>query len=652
MAKIRLPQRTELPPSRVGKAKPSFSLADRSGQKRLGQVVSKFSGSIFDQLVNARAANEEAEAIGQVNTLLEGWETLLADKPNASFEELQKERDKIMGNIKKVSQQPTTGIAKDSMTNWMARNEGIISARLQTSMEKIQSKNELTRYRVQRENFINNMDKNGLASLNSKMTSPEAGLLDPETTKFQQEQDFQVIDKAQEEMRLSQLKSGIEAQAFAIAAEQGLPAAEKLLRDPATTSQLIEAGVPREDIRGLLNDVEERVKFQAEQEKAALDQKREEDRDNIYDAINTGSVTLPNGTVSTDLRSYIESTSLDEDEQENMYQKAIKENDRKLKGLDIITNPRVRSQLYKDTMGILTGAQARDDILNRAAIARFGDYSDPKNPIEPTLNDVDYKSLTRSINAQYEQGFGQMMSKVNDYAEGILLKTDSLGFVRNAPVREKSFGDFQEAWMQLVASKGDKLKISDIYPEGRRLAASFQISDDEAARLEDEINFELQQRESKARMAEILGREPTLTDIRNAELMETPPPDFFPAGFDPADDTEKSRAKRLKQWKKFTKEVAKAIKASETNLELPLSDLRKAESIEKSEEEKPKERQRGVLSGVEASDSFKRMLKELDRKNKKKVTGAPVLVSTQAEYNELASGTRYVDRNGSIGVKQ
>ncbi len=296
-----------------------------------------------------------------------------------------------------------------------------------------------------------------------------------------------------------QLKSSIEQQAFEIAATQGYPAAEEMLRDPATVSGLLESGMKREDARSLLNDVSERVKHQQVQVEEKIEQQREIDRGEIYNAIESGQVKLPDGSTSTDIRSFIESTSLDEDEQEDMWQKSIKETDRKLKGEDIVTVPQVKTELYNSMMGILTGAQTKDEILDRASNARFGDYSDPNKPIEPTLNEKDYSAIVKAATAQYEQGYGQVMAKVNSFAEGILLKTDSLGFVESAPVRYEVLGDFQEAWMQWVASKGDQLKIAEIYPEGRRMAATFQISDDEAFRREEEINEKLKKKESKTK---------------------------------------------------------------------------------------------------------------------------------------------------------
>lgn len=178
-----------------------------------------------------------------------------------------------------------------------------------------------------------------------------------------------------------------------------------------------------------------------------------------------------------------------------MWQKAIAETDRKLKGLDIITDSRVRSQFYKEIPLMLSGAVTRDELLDRANNARFGEMADGIL-LEPTLNEKDYAPLVNAINAQYEQGYGQMMSKVTDYAEGILLQPDRFGIVDKPQVRYGIYADFQEAWFAFVAEKGDKLKIADIYPEGRRLAASFILSQSKLLKREDALREGLEAREA------------------------------------------------------------------------------------------------------------------------------------------------------------
>ena len=114
---------------------------------------------------------------------------------------------------------------------------------------------------------------------------------------------------------------------------------------------------------------------------------------------------------------------------------------------------------------------------------------------QPTLSDSDYNKIETAINAQYEQAYTGAMSKVNAHAMGTLLNPDSLGYIKNAPVRYKTMADFQQAWMKWIADKGDTLKVSDIYPEGVRMAAMYQISDAEAERQEVEMNAALAERE-------------------------------------------------------------------------------------------------------------------------------------------------------------
>jgi hypothetical protein len=176
-------------------------------------------------------------------------------------------------------------------------NEGLISQKLQTSIESIVSNQEFERYQVQRENHINNFDKKSLANLNKEQVAAE--LLDSEATKFQQEQDFQVIDVAQQKLALEQAQSAVlgVAQTF---------------RDPKTGLIDLKAGqefikasdLPAEAKLEVLGDLNN----WASKEEEALEQAREEDRGKIYDAIEDGTAT----------RDMIEETSLDEDEQEKM----------------------------------------------------------------------------------------------------------------------------------------------------------------------------------------------------------------------------------------------------------------------------------------------------------------------------------------------
>jgi hypothetical protein len=211
----------------------------------------------------------------------------------------------------------------------------------------------------------------------------------------------------------------------------------------------------------------------------ALEIQREKDRDEISKAIRSGIDVTP----------LIEGSSLDESEQWTWSERARAEADRLDKGKEIITDNGVRTELYNDIMGILTLTKTKKEVLEKAKAARF-------DPQKPTLDETDYSKIETAIHAQYEQAYGQGMSKVSKNAEGLLLNPDSLGYIKNAPIRYKILGDFNEAWLKWIAEKGDTLKISEIYPEGRRMAATFQISDEEAERQEVEMNERLREREA------------------------------------------------------------------------------------------------------------------------------------------------------------
>jgi len=217
----------------------------------------------------------------------------------------------------------------------------------------------------------------------------------------------------------------------------------------------------------------------------SLDTEQEANRDEISKAI---TVNDPS-TISL-----IESSSLDETEQWTWKQRYHGEQERRAKGLDIITDNTIKTELNNDIFRVLTGDAIKSDIIDKAVAARY-------NPTNPTLSEGDYQKFLTSINAQYEEAYKGGMSKVNTDARGILLQPDSLGFVRNAPIRFREFGKFQEAWMEWVRSQGDKLKIADIYPEGMRIAALHQKSEKEIERLEDELGKELEEREADAKEA-------------------------------------------------------------------------------------------------------------------------------------------------------
>ncbi len=229
MTDIPLAQRTQLPPGTTGQVKPSFSLADRSGEIGLAQTVQQIAGNTLDKFIKTRAANETAEFHGLVNTEIESFRTFVAENPNAPFEDYQKQIDKVILNIGTAGQKATTRPGRSENALFLKTNLGVIKQRMLTTVGSTVSKQELARYRVSRENFINNFQKDELESLNILMV--ESGLLDAETTELQQEQDFGVIDAAQQKVAIK----GVSNVAFEVY-QQGIQAG-------MTTVEATEAGL-------------------------------------------------------------------------------------------------------------------------------------------------------------------------------------------------------------------------------------------------------------------------------------------------------------------------------------------------------------------------------------------------------------------------
>lgn len=231
MAKIRLPERTALPPDRAGKAKPSFSLAD---QGNIGGGLSAFAGKVFEKIVTTRAANEEAEFHGQAEALIEGFRTDIAKDPGLSFEDLQKLRDKVMTSIQTASQKATTGIAKGNNARWMSLNRDVISAKLQTSVEAIVSKQESDRFSANTTAAIRDLKPEELRKLYK-----DTDLFDDETKSALFENDMSrlaerqaIVDARNERERIAaELRGAIESRRIAAQAEKVAKQAKKDKRD-------------------------------------------------------------------------------------------------------------------------------------------------------------------------------------------------------------------------------------------------------------------------------------------------------------------------------------------------------------------------------------------------------------------------------------
>lgn len=271
--------------------------------------------------------------------------------------------------------------------------------------------------------------------------------------------------------------------------------------DPAGLLEILDKGVfenlDAQDIEQLRTRARTLLSRKAAVDKEQIELQREADRDTISKAIQSAEPNI----VDT-----IDESSLDEAEQWTWNERARADMKRRAEGVEIVTDHEVRSKINSGIFQMLTGAKTKKEVLDEAKAARF-------DPVKPTLNQSDYEKVETAINAQYEQAYMGAMSKVESIARGTLLNPDSLGYIKNAPIRYKTMADFQQAWMKWIADKGDTLKITDIYPEGVRMAAMYQISDKEAERQEVEMNLGLEEREKPVAKVDLPEAPPSQAEL-------------------------------------------------------------------------------------------------------------------------------------------
>ncbi len=317
MADIQVYQRNQLPPGRAGLAKPPYQLADQRGLIQAGQALAKFGGDTFDRLIKSRANNEISEFLGTVNSEQEKFEGYIRANPGAGFENMQKERDKMIAAIGTTGEKLTTGIGKRWTTNWLAENKKLLYEKSQSTMEAIVSGHELKRMNFSIDAAIADRDIKKVNHIIDSMSgiNPETGeqtgdklLIDRELAPLLKEQYALEIN----ELIKKDAKSIILGVAQSFRDENGeidLKAGQDYIKKSELSAKF-----KLEVLRDL--------NFWNAQEQQALDQQREVDRGEIYDAIDKGVAPEPYGM---DMRGYIESfKSLDQDEQEKLWELARK----------------------------------------------------------------------------------------------------------------------------------------------------------------------------------------------------------------------------------------------------------------------------------------------------------------------------------------
>ncbi len=403
---LRLLDRTALPPSRAGAAKPALALADRTAEISLALAGAKFAGDIFNDVVASTAANEEAAFQGAVATEMEGFNTFVKSKPGASFEEIETERNKMIKRIEVAGQGATTRIAKRNNKNWMTRNKGLIFAKTQTQMEAIRARQALATFNAQRENLVSGFKRTELADLTQKQV--DAGLLNADFAKAQLTDDFAVIDAAEQKALQSQAVSGLENNMVATAALSTWDDAILQISDPANLQLLTEAGMPLEDAKKILTNMKT---FASSQKEIQADKIEVDQSNNTRDFIaliadsrvpvTEGDPEAPLPPSITELTDAFRAGKITETQYNGLVKRISKP--------DITTDRVKQAELYTKSIDIWRGTTTK------------AEFDKDLNASAADLDDSAYASLARSAADTLRSSQAEALSRANTEAGRLIV---------------------------------------------------------------------------------------------------------------------------------------------------------------------------------------------------------------------------------------
>lgn len=361
MANIPLLQQTGLPPSRVGVAKPSFALADRSGERRLGQVVAGIGNEKWAQLLDSKVANEKALFLGAEKTARERLNTFIIENPFANEADIRKAQGKMITEIETAGQSSKLSAVKNYATNWMAQNKDVLLQKSGNDITEIIKRREQKNFNAQMELYENSIDPDDTDKALALIDNHTGSLIDPELAPvmkqiFEQNKvnQFAKIAAAQEKADQEANKDSAMGDAFNL--WQSTVTEENPEGDLNTAFDFIQSDdrISNDDKQEVESELKTRVKSRLAEDRLAIDAQRSEDLDAInnliffdknYDAAMTA----------------INVSSLPEKEQRTLFADVEKRATAAAKGIPL-TNDRVEeARLYELSLDIWRGATTKKD---------------------------------------------------------------------------------------------------------------------------------------------------------------------------------------------------------------------------------------------------------------------------------------------------
>ena len=155
MAQIQLYQAGQLPPKMTGQVKPSFALADRSGEKQLGQTIAGIGKTVWGDIIQARENNEIAIFQGAEKLARENLRAKMLADPFASPEAMDKWQKETIAEIEAAGQVSKMPAVNAFAKNWMAQNKPALAQNISNDMAEITKQHQQRLFNVQQENYKN-----------------------------------------------------------------------------------------------------------------------------------------------------------------------------------------------------------------------------------------------------------------------------------------------------------------------------------------------------------------------------------------------------------------------------------------------------------------------------------------------------------------
>lgn len=522
--------RRELPPSRAGAVKPIHI-----PEAGAGEYIAGLFGELFDRIEQTRSINERAELHGFASKAQLEADSIIAANPAMPPEQIKKTIEEAWDGVKKFAGKATTTKGKSDGKIFLLKNEAAFKQNAVKHATRITNENSLLRLDTQIDRLIATGAK-GLDALNTLIddhTGPTK-LLSREKAdaiKFagyeQMEKVQDELDKAEHEALYNVALAAVQEEpdrAEEIVKEYKLDAKQrsnllqegrvlannrraqadraqkelwdqteteawKRLRDPEKHGPLTYDFIKEQEDLGAWRRTDRDRFIKVLDDKAALEKKRQTGLAKLWAEKNANTIRrlvtkmINDGTMTDAILEDAAATHNFTGPEYDKFSEDLKE---KQKAQEIVSDPQVRQRLLAEVTGIITGARDRDEVIKNAHIAHF---------VDKTLTEDDFIKIETQANARYLTAYTREVSRAVAYANGLLLNPDSLGYIRNAPVRYKMLGDWQEEFNNWIADKGETLDIDDIYIQGRKLAAMHQVSDERAEELEEQMNEQLKVRE-------------------------------------------------------------------------------------------------------------------------------------------------------------